>query len=151
MKLNMKVIFLGGLVFYVAMFVFSMVTGPLIHEGTLKALYLATPEFWRPELNQDPPDLAALMPRWITVGLLMTFLQAGIYDNLRSAFDGSGVKKGLKFGTVLALIYISTAAGWSGIFNLPEAVWFWWSVDAIIMYLVGGAALGWFVGKYADD
>ena len=49
--------------------------------------------------------MAALMPRWISVGLLTAFLHAGIYDNIRSAFSGSDMIKGLKFGLVIALVY----------------------------------------------
>lgn len=95
--------------------------------------------------------MASLMPRWITVGLIGAFIGAGIYDNIRSAFNGSGAVKGVKFGVVMSLIYASTAAGWSGVFNLPNAVWFWWSVEGIIIYISCGAVLGWFVGKYATD
>jgi len=151
MKFDMKVIFLGGLVFYVAMFALSMITGPFIHQGVLEPYYMAHQEFWRPELNQEPPDIASLMPRWITVGLITTFIFAGIYDNIRSAFDGSGVMKGLKFGVVMGLIYASIGAGWSGFFNLPNAIWMWWAIEGFIMYIAGGAALGWFVGKFASD
>jgi hypothetical protein len=43
------------------------------------------------------------------------------------------------------------SAGWSGVFNLPEMIWVWWSVDAFVVYLVGGAALGLVVGKLAPE
>ena len=151
MKFNAKVIFLGGLVYYIVMWVISMVSGMVIHEGILDPIYTAHQEFWRPELNQDPPDIASLMPRWITTGLIGAFIGAGIYDNIRSAFSGSGAVQGAKFGVVMALIYASTAAGWSGIFNLPEAVWFWWAVEGVVIYIIGATVLGWFVGKFASD
>ncbi|MBT8048264.1 MAG: hypothetical protein HKN57_10340 [Xanthomonadales bacterium] len=151
MRLNLKTILLGGLVFYVSMFILSMGLGPLIHEGVLDPLYIENAAFWRPELQQDPPDMAALMPRWIAVGLLTTFIFTAIYDNIRTAFSGSGVVRGLKFGFVMGLIYASIGAGWSGVFNLPNAIWFWWAVEGFIMYAVGGAALGWFVGRWGTD
>ena len=69
--------------------------------------------------------MAALLPRWISVGLITAFLWAGIYDNIRSAFSGSEVMKGTKFGIVMGLIYASVGAGWSGVFNLPEAIFVW--------------------------
>ena len=28
--------------------------------------YKATAEYWRPELNEDPPDMTTLLPRWIS-------------------------------------------------------------------------------------
>ena len=66
MRLNFKTILIGGIVFYAVSFVFGMISGQFIHEGVLDPLYRATSEFWRPELQQDPPDMAALMPRWRT-------------------------------------------------------------------------------------
>ncbi len=150
MRFNLKTILLGGLVFYVTMFIISMGLGPLIHEGILDPLYRQTASFWRPELQQDPPDMAALMPRWIATGLLTTFIFVGIYDNIRSAFSGSGVVQGLKFGLVMGVIYCCFGAGWSGVFNLPNQIWFWWGLEGLIMYAIGGMALGWFVGKWGS-
>ncbi len=151
MRLNFKTIILGGLVFYAVQFILSFISGFLIHEGVLESLYAATAEYWRPELMQDPPDMAALMPRWIATGLAMSFLFVGIYDNIRDAFDGSGLIKGLKFGLVLALISGALAAGLSGVFNLPETIWAWWIAEWVFVYCIAGAALGWFVGKYGTN
>jgi hypothetical protein len=39
--------------------------------------------------------------------------------------------------------------GMSGVFNLPDKVWAWWSVDSLLGYVVGGAALGWVADKVA--
>lgn len=151
MKLDWKVIIGGGVLMYVVQFLFGGITGMFIHEGVLEPLYKDTPEFWRPELNMDPPDMAALMPRWIGVGLLTALVYAGIYDNIRSALNGSGVVKGLKFGVLMALIYAMFCAAFSGVFNLPEAIWGWWVVEGFIIYPIGGVALGWFAGKFGSD
>ena len=88
------------------------------------------------------PDMAALMPRWIATGLLAAFIQAGIFDNIRSAFNGSGIVKGLKFGLMFAVIYASFGMAYSGVFNLPDAIWAWWALDGLIVYLAGGLVLG---------
>ena len=101
MKLDWKVIIGGGVLMYVAQFLISFVTGSFIHEGVLDPLYKATTEFWRPELNQDPPDMAALMPGWIATGLIIALFQAAFYDNIRSALDGSDMIRGFKYGLVL--------------------------------------------------
>lgn len=151
MTINPKNIILGGIAMYLTMFVASMGLGPLIHEGILDPLYRANEAFWRPELNQDPPDMAALMPRWITVGLITTLIYVGIYDNIRSAFGGSPMIQGLKFGLIMGLIYAGFGAGWSGIFNLPEAIWGWWAAEGIVMYAIGGLAMGWVIGKWGSD
>ena len=61
MKFNIKVILGGGLAMYVTQWILSMLSGPLLHEGILTPLYIETQSFWRPELNQQPPDMAALV------------------------------------------------------------------------------------------
>lgn len=148
MKLNIKNIVVGGVIFYIAQFIVGMASGPLLHEGILDPYYQATSGFWRPELMQDPPDMAALMPRWIGVGLVMALMFAAIFDNIRAAFAGGPVVQGVKFGIVLALVFSGAMAGWSGVFNLPDAIWFWWALESFLYFIVGGAAMGWFFGKW---
>jgi hypothetical protein len=151
MRLDWKVIIGGGLLMYIVQFLVGIFTGMFIHEGVLDPLYAATTEFWRPELNQDPPDLAAVMPRWIAIGLFISFVYAGVYDNIRSAFDGSGVIRGLKFGVLMAILYATYGLAISGVFNLPEVIWGWWSLEGFILYPLGGLVLGWFTGKFGSD
>ena len=151
MRLNFKVILLGGLAMYVAQFVLGMLTGPLIHNNILLETYQANAGFWRPELNQDPPDMATLMPRWITTGLIGAFILAGIFDNIRGGLSGSVAIRGLKYGVILLLINLCISAGWSGVFNLPDSIWLWWNVDALLYYVLGGFVLGWVTGKLAPD
>lgn len=146
--MNWKLIILGGLAMYVVMFAVSFATGPIIHEGVLEQSYIDNSEFWRPELNQDPPDMAALMPRWIGVGLLTTFIFAAIYGVVRPAFAGPGWMQGLKYGAVLSILTCCFAAGYSGIFNLPDSIWVWWGAETFLYYLPGGAVLGWLGDKF---
>lgn len=149
--MNWKLIVVGGLVFYIVMFVVSFATGPIIHDGLLKASYQANAEHWRPELNQDPPDMGALMPQWITTGLITAFVLAAVYGGIRGAFSGPGWKKGLWFGVILSVIGCCFMAGWWGIFNLPAKIWIWWGLEQFAYYLPGGAALGWVGGKLAPE
>jgi hypothetical protein len=151
MKFNIKVIVAGGLAMYVAQWLISMVTGPLIHENVLKELYMANASFWRPELAQDPPDMAALLPRWIAIGLITSFILAGIFDNIRGGLAGSTLLRGLKYGFILFLVNLCISAGWSGVFNLPETIWAWWNAEALLYYVAGGAVLGWVTGKLAPE
>jgi len=151
MKLDWKVIIGGGVLMYIVQFLIGGMTGMFIHEGVLDPLYKSTTEFWRPELNQEPPDMAALMPRWIATGLLAALVFAGIYDNIRSALNGSSVIQGLKFGLMIAVIYAMFGAAYSGVFNLPEAIWWWWMLDGFLVYPIGGLALGWFAGKFGSE
>ena len=149
--MNWKLIILGGLAFYVVMFIVSIPSGMLIHNGVLDAPYRATSEFWRPELNQDPPDMAALMPGWIATGLLTTFIFTAIYGWLRPALSGAPWQKGMKFGLLLAIIGCCFMAGWSGVFNLPGKIWMWWGFEQFLYYLPGGAVLGWLGQKLAPE
>jgi len=147
--MHWKLVVIGGLVFYVVIFLVSGATGPLIHNGVLLPLYEANAEHWRPELTADPPDMAALMPRWITTGLIGAFLTALVYAWVRPAFSGAGWKKGLKFGFAVWLLNLCWFLGWSGIFDLPDVIWMWWAVEAFVAYLVGGLVLGWVAEKLA--
>jgi hypothetical protein len=145
--MNLKIILVGGLVFYVVMFVVSFATGAVVHQNILMETYRATPEFWRPELNQDPPDMAALMPLWITCGLIASFIAAFVYDWVRAAFSGAGWQRGIKFGVIVVLFGAYYTLSWSGVFNLPNKVWLWWWLESIVYTLAGAAALGWVVQK----
>lgn len=151
MKFNIKLILLGGLAYYIVQWVISMASGMFIHEGILDPIYMAVPEFWRPELNQDPPDMAALMPRWITTGVIGAFIGVFIWDNVRSALGGSGAAAGAKFGFLMALFYASINMGFSGIFNLPETIWMWWGIEGFLIFIPSGAVLGWVTTKLASD
>ena len=151
MKLNIKVILIAGLAFYVTQFIVSMLTGQVIHTNILEDLYRETSTFWRPELNQDPPDMAALMPRWIAVGVIAAFIITAIYDNIRSALNGSAITQGAKFGFIAFLFSICLSAGWSGVFNLPDEIWIWWNVEALVIFLAGGTVLGYVTEKLSPE
>lgn len=149
--MNWKLIVVGGLVFYVMTFVVSLVTGPVIHEGILDPAYQANESFWRPELVQDPPDMAALMPRWIAGGLLSSFIMAGIYGWIRGSLTGAPWLKGAKYGVIVSLFGTCFIIGWSGLFNLPNQIWLWWALEQPLYYVIGGAALGWVGQKLAPE
>src|SRR4030067_2510370 len=95
--MNWKLIIVGGIVFYAAQWVVGMATGVFIHNGVLHAYYLETAQFWRPELNQVPRDMAALLPRWIATGLIASFLSVFVYGWGRPALSGGGWVQGPKF------------------------------------------------------
>jgi hypothetical protein len=149
--MNWKIVFIGGLVYYVTIFVLSMVGGTLIHspEGVLGPIYREFSEFWRPELNATPPDMAALMKIWVPVGLFSSFLLAGIYSVIRSSLTGSGVARGVKFGVISWIFTAVVTMGHWGVFNLPNKIWAWWLIEGIWMHLIAGAVLGWVAQKLA--
>lgn len=149
--MNLKITFAGGLAMYLTQFVLSMGAGPLIHEGVLKASYRATSEFWRPELNQDPPDMVALLPLWVSVGIVGALLLAAVYGAIRRGFDGPGWLRGAKFGFVVWLVQLVTLAGLYGVFNLPYRIWAWWALEGVLYTVVGGAVLGVVAAKVAPQ
>ena len=140
--MNWKLVFIGGLAYYIAAFVVSMAGGTFIHEGVLDAAYRATTEFWRPELMTDPPDMGALMPMWIATGVVASFILAGIYSVFRGALSGPAWQRGLKFGIAVWLLNVSYMAAMYGVFNLPYKLWAWWAVDGAIYTPVGAIVLG---------
>jgi hypothetical protein len=140
--MNWKLVVIGGIAFYIVTFLVSFITGPLIHQGVLDQPYKENAQFWRPELNQDPPDMAALMPRWITTGVITSLIIAALYGFVRPAFQGAGWKRGLLYGLGLAILTCVSLAGYSGVFNLPDKIWLWWGFETFLYYLPAGAVLG---------
>jgi hypothetical protein len=149
--MNVKLVLLGGLAFWLATWVVSMFTGPLIHTGVLAADYQAYANFWRPELMEVPPDMVGLLPRWIATGLFLSFILAALYGWVRPVIDGHGWVRGVKFGAGVFLLVAGVMASWTGIFNLPDKVWIWWALEALIVYILGGAALGWVADRWAPS
>lgn len=149
--MNWKIVFIGGVAYYVVFFLLSMVGGSFIHspEGVLGPLYKEFAVFWRPELNADPPDMVALMKMWVPIGLLSSFLLAGIYSVIRTSLIGSGIVRGLKFGVIGWIFAAVAALGYWGVFNLPNKIWAWWLIEGIWMHLIAGAILGWVAQKVA--
>lgn len=139
--MNWKIVLLGGLAYYVTIFIGSFVTGQVIHEGILDAPYRATSEFWRPELVQDPPDMAALMPMWMFNGLIGALVVAAIFSWIRPAFAGPAWKKGLSYGIVLSAFAATINLGWSGVFDLPGEIWFWWVIEMTLLFVIGCTVL----------
>ena len=145
-----KCIIIGGLVFWIVTNILGFATGPIIHNGVLKAPYQDNASFWVPELREDPPDMAALMPIWLLNSLILSLVVAWLYCRCRCC-DGPGWKCGLYFGLGLAIFICALYRSWSGVFDLPSTIWIWWCVETVIMYVIGGAAMGWAVAKWGGD
>jgi len=147
--MNWKLIVAGGLVWYVVTFAVSLVTGPFVHNGILADDYIATAAFWRPELMETPPDMAALMPRWVATGIVAAFITAFMYGWVRPALSGPGWLRGVKFGLIVVLMSACFMLNWSGVFGLPDVIWAWWCAESVVYCLIAGAALGWVADKVA--
>ncbi len=149
--MNWKLILFGALAFFATIQVTSMVTGIVIHDGVLVADYEATHGHWRPELEQDPPDMMALMPMWMAFSFITSLVFAAIYGCVRSALSGSGVKKGLQFGLIGASFFACTCLGMFGVMNIPGTIWVWWAIEGFILWSLGGVALGAVAQKVAPE
>ena len=147
--MNAKLIVIGGFAFYAVTWILSFVTGPVVHNGLLLESYQATAAFWRPALMQQPPDMAALLPRWIVTGLFYSFVLAALYGKVRSAFAGSGWMRGGRYGFWIWLVATAVAMSYSGFFNLPDRIWFWWAVEGLVGSVIGCAVLAWAVDRWA--
>ena len=149
--MNVKLVLLGGLTFWLMTWVVSMVTGPVIHNSILMGDYQATASFWRPELMAVPPDMAALMPRWIATGLFLSFIVAALYGWVRPVVDGRGWVRGVTFGAGVFLLVAGVMASWTGVFNLPDRLWIWWALEALAVYVIGGAVMAWVADRWAPE
>ena len=148
--MNIKAIVVGALVLWLVTNLIGMFgTGLVIHDTMLKPLYKANSSFWLPALNQDPPDMAALLPNWLLVSLINSFVVAGIYSCVRTSFKGPGWKRGLTWGFSLGIFVFIYTFGFSGVFNLPLSIFVWWGIDGLILFTIGGAAMGWATEKFA--
>ena len=149
--MNWKIILIGGLAFFIVMFVGGLVTGSVIHAVILGDAYAATSSFWRPELRVDSSNMMGLMPEWILNGIVSGFVAAAIYGFVRPAFSGAAWRKGLSFGLLLAAFVAAYHLSLSGYFNLPGKIWGWWSIDALILYALAGTALGVVADRLAPE
>ena len=142
--MNWKIVFIGGVAYYAASFLLSIIGGTAIHspDGVLGPIYKEFASFWRPELNAVPPDMASLMKLWVPIGLFNSFLLAGIYSIIRSSLTGTPVIRGLKFGVIAWIFGLVSALGYWGVLNLPTKIWSWWLFEGIWMQLISGIVLG---------
>ncbi len=127
------------------------VTSLIIHGAILDPFYRANESLWIEPLRQDPPDMAAVMPHWIMVSLISSLVVAGLYSCLRKAFEGPGWKCGMIWGLYLAIFSFVTLLGYAGVIALPMTIVIWWSVDGLILFVLGGAAMGWAGERFAGD
>ena len=148
--MNVKAIVVGALVFWLVTNLLGMFgTGLVIHTMILKPTYQATQSFWLPALNQEPPDMGALLPQWLLVSLVSSVVVAGIYSCVRTSFKGPGWKRGLTWGLSLGIFAFVLMFSLSGVFNLPASLFVWWGIDGLLSFVIGGAAMGWATEKFA--
>jgi len=145
--MKLKTILVGGLVYFVVMFIASMASAMITHDGMLVEVYKTTAMFWRPELRSEPPDMGALMPLWITTGLISSFITAGVYSLFHSALSGPGWRRGLVFGFAIGLLYFGLYGGLYGVFDVPAFIWEVWAVEGLVLTMIASAALGAVVQK----
>jgi hypothetical protein len=147
--MNWKLIIVGAIVFWLVSNILGMaVTGPLIHEKILDAEYKANLSFWLPELREDPPDMGALLPKWLLNSFLISLVVAGIYSCVHDAFSGSGLKKGFIWGLSMGIFSWALMNSYAGVFDLPSKIWLWWGIDGMIMFTISGAVMGWAGEKF---
>ena len=148
--MNAKAIVVGAVVLWLVTNLIGMFgTGLVIHATILDPIYRANSSFWLPALNQDPPDMAALLPNWLLCSLMNSFVVAGIYSCVRTSFKGPGWRRGLTWGISVGFFAFFFTLGLSGVFNLPLSIFVWWGIEAVILLTIGGAAMGWASEKFA--
>lgn len=148
--MNWKLILVGGLAFWLVTNLLGFAAGSLIHESILDPVYRANEAFWLPALNQDPPDMAAMMPIWLRNSLIASLVYAAIYGMVYPSLGVPGWRRGLTFGLILAVLAAVSYLSFSGLFNLPGELWLWWALEALAVLGVGGVVLGWVGERFCD-
>jgi hypothetical protein len=146
--MNWKLIIVGGLVFWLVTTLGTYVTDIGIHQKVLGTVYGEHSSFWLPELREDPPDMEALMPRWLATSALSSFVVAGIFSFVYGSFNGRGWRKGGSWGLCLATFSFATLLALSVIINLPMKIWIWWGIEGLLLLTTGGAAMGWVTERW---
>ena len=99
-----------------------------------------------PDISPSSPPPARLHP-----GISGSSSFRSSTCRFRRCLDGPGWKRGANFGLSIGPLVSGFYLAMSGIFDLPYQIWLWWAVDALILYAIGGAAMGWATGKWAGD
>lgn len=148
--MNIKFVLIGTVAWFLISQVIGMVSGMLIHGpgGALNATYMEFAAMWRPELNQQPPDMAALLPLWMSMAALNALLMAVIYELIRPALNAGLVANGVRFALVTGLTMTALYAMHFGLFALPARVWIFWGIEGALNYLLGGIALAFIAGRF---
>ncbi len=150
--MNWKRVLLGTVVFWLVSNILGLgLTGWLIHEKVLDSEYQAHEKLWLPELVQDPPDMASLMPKWLLLSFVSSLVVATIYNLVRGSFAGPGWRRGLSLGACLGIFASVSYFSLTGMIAMSTKIALWWSLDALLLFLASGAAMGWAVGKWAED
>ena len=95
--------------------------------------------------------MAAMMPQWLLTSFLSSLVVAGIYSLVRGSFGGPGWSRGMRWGLSLGIFSCMSYFAMLGVFHLPLQMRIWWSIEALILFLLGGAAMGWAGERFAGD
>ncbi len=57
----------------------------------------------------------------------------------------------MTWGFYLSILSFVTLLGYSGVIALPMTIVIWWGVDGLILFVLGGAAMGWAGERFAGD
>ncbi len=88
---------------------------------------------------------------WLLNGFIVSLVVAGLYCCFRGCLAGAGWLRGAKFALYLAIFGCAMMLAWSGIFALPATLWIWWGIDFLVVYTIGGAAMGWAADKWGGQ
>jgi hypothetical protein len=59
--------------------------------------------------------------------------------------------RGVKFGAGVFLLVAGVMATWTGVFNLPDRLWIWWALEALAVYVIGGAVMACVVDRWVPE
>jgi hypothetical protein len=130
---------LAGCVYVVTSILVSLVLA-LPDEAFFEDLYPA---------RLEQPRWGLLL--WLAHKVLYGLGVGMLYHWARTALRGPGWRQGSLFGIVTATLSVATYLGEWPVLGGEGALWFWWSVCAVIAGTVSGAAMGTAVERFGKS
>ena len=57
-------------------------------------------------------------------------------------------RDGVDLGLLLSIFAAALMGTWTGIFNLPDRIWFWWIGETVVSFAICGGVLGWVADRW---
>lgn len=143
MEFNLQKIIISGIVFAIVAQLIHSTSAFLFMDYYLDEAYFSVwSKIMMPGEGAPPAEFYYYS---IGFGFVTGVLYAFVYNLIKSSITAEGVlKKGLSYSLVLYLIggipgYLSMYL----LINLPSMLLFWWSVEGLVVAILGGIVIAW--------
>ena len=133
----MKKVWIGVIVVFILMLIFSYLVDSLILGSTYESLQ----NVWR-------PDMASKMWIFYVVMLFQAFFFSFIFSK---GYEGKGIAEGVRYGLYIGIwMSVGMAYGSYAMIPIPYSLALQWFIYGVIEYVIFGIALALVFGKKAQ-